>query len=76
MFVHGHSASFVGGRPHMGAVVFIHGRSSSYMRGRFHTCTFVFEWMQVSEVMGVDVLRSSRNVVVVVVVWSSWMHLG
>ena len=37
-------------------------------------CVVVFEWTQVSGVMGVDVLWSSRTVVVVV--WSSWMHRG
>ena len=78
VFVRGRLALFVGGCPHMGAVVFIHGCSSLYVRGCFHTCAFVFKRTQVNKVVGVDVLWSSRTmvVVVVVVVWSSWTHLG
>ena len=76
MFVHGCSASFVGGCPCMGVVVFICGHLSSYVHGCFctcvvvsvhvwlspyvhgcfRTCVAVFEWTQVSEVVGMGVL--------------------
>ena len=75
MFVHGGSASFVGGCPRTGAIVFVHGRLSSYMHGRFRTCAVVFKRTWVSGVVGVDVLWSSRTMVVVVV-WLSWTHGG
>ena len=74
MFVRGCSASFVGSRPHTGAVVFVRGRLSSYAHGRFRTCAVLFERTRVSGVMGVDVLWSLRTMVVVA--WSSWMHCG
>ena len=82
VFVHGHSASFVGGRPRMGAVVFVRGHSSLYMRSRFRMCVVVFERTQVSGVMGMDVLWLLRIVVVVVmgrgrritIVDALWMH--
>ena len=76
VFVRGRSASFVGSCPCTGVVVFICGHLSLYMCGHFHMCAVVFERMQVSGVMGVDVLWLSRTVVVVVVVWWSWTHCG
>ena len=74
MFVRGRLASFIGGHPRAVAVVFVRGCSSSYVRGRFRMCRVVFEQMRVSGVVGMDVLWSSRTVVVVV--WSLWTHRG
>ena len=62
--------SFVGSCPCPGTVVFVHGPLSSYVCSQFHTCAVVFKQMQVSGVVGVDVVvvvvASMVGVIVVV----------